>query len=106
MNNHAEKKYDYQRKGIGTIIVKHGLEVAKSLGFTACMTCGNPAIYQGKWVSGIIVSLISKRTTVWKTLTNTYLLLNLSREGFDGTNRLLSFKYYDFSTTNSETEEK
>ena len=33
---------------------------------------------------------------MWKTLTNAYLLLNLSG-GFDGTNRLLSFKYYDFS---------
>jgi len=31
-DNHAEKRYEYQRKGIGTAIVKHGLEIAKSLG--------------------------------------------------------------------------
>jgi len=30
-DNHAEKRYEYQRKGIGTAIVKHGLEIAKSL---------------------------------------------------------------------------
>ena len=105
-DNHAEKKYDYQRKGIGTAIVKHGLEVAKSLGFTACMTCGNPAIYQRKMGFRNYRELDIKKDDSVEDADECVFAIELVPGGFDGTNRLLSFKYYDFFTTNSETEEK
>jgi predicted N-acetyltransferase YhbS len=43
-DNHAEKSYEYQRKGIGTALVMRGLEVAKSLGYTGCMVEGHPLV--------------------------------------------------------------
>jgi len=43
-----KKDMSTSERAIGTAIVKHGLEIAKSLGFTACMTCGNPDVYKRK----------------------------------------------------------
>ena len=97
---------DYQRKDISTAIVKHGLEVAKSLGFTACMTCGNPAIYQRKMGFRNYRELDIKKDDSVEDADECVFAIELVPGGFDGTNRLLSFKYYDFFTTNSETEEK
>jgi predicted N-acetyltransferase YhbS len=47
-DSHKTMQYKYQRKGIGTAIVKHGLEIAKKLGYSACMCCGNSNVYQDK----------------------------------------------------------
>ena len=95
-DNHAEKKYEYQRKGIGTTIVKHGLEVAKSLGFTACMTCGNPAVYQKKMGFKNYRELGIKKDDSVEDLDECIFAVELAPAGSDCTNRLLSYLYYDF----------
>jgi len=95
-DNHAEKKYEYQRKGIGTAIVKHGLEVAKSLGFTACMTCGNPAVYQKKMGFKNYRELGIQKDDSVEDADECIFAIELAPNGFEGTNRLLSFSYYDF----------
>jgi predicted N-acetyltransferase YhbS len=95
-DNHAEKKYEYQRKGIGTAIVKHGLEVAKSLGFTACMTCGHPAVYQKKMGFKNYRELGIKKDDSVEDPDECIFAVELAPAGFDCTNRLLSYLYYDF----------
>jgi predicted N-acetyltransferase YhbS len=50
-DSHSQKTYEYQRKGIGTALVMRGLEIAKTLGYTGCMTCGHPDVYQKKMMA-------------------------------------------------------
>jgi len=95
-DNHAEKRYEYQRKGIGTAIVKHGLEIAKSLGFTACMTCGNPDVYKRKMGLKNYRELGIKKDDSVEDADECIFAIELVPNGFDGTNRILSFSYYDF----------
>jgi len=96
-DNHAEKRYEYQRKGIGTAIVKHGLEIAKSLGFTACMTCGNPDVYKRKMGFKEYRELGIKKDDSVEDADECILQLNLFRMGLMARTGFLAFLIMIFS---------
>ena len=96
-DNHTEKTYEYQRKGIGTALVMHGFEIAKTLGYTGCMTCGHPDVYRKKMGFSDYRELgICKDKSV-DDPDGAVHTKELIPGGFDKTNKLLSYKYYDFS---------
>jgi predicted N-acetyltransferase YhbS/thiamine kinase-like enzyme len=95
-DNHTENTYEYQRKGIGTALVMKGLEIAKSLGFTGCMTCGNPAVYQDKMGFLNYRELGIEKDDSEDDPENCVFAIELVPGGFDMTNKLLTFTYYDF----------
>ena len=96
-DNHAEKSYEYQRKGIGTTLVMRGLEIAKTLGYTGCMTCGHPDVYRKRMGFSDYRELgISKDKSV-DDPDGAVHAIELIPCGFDKTNKLLSYTYYDFS---------
>ncbi len=97
-DSHAEKTYEYQRKGIGRALVKHGLEIAKSLGYTGCMTCGNPEVYQKKMGFHDCRELGIDRDISVDDPEGCVFAIELIPGGFDKTNKLLSYAYYDFTT--------
>ena len=95
-DSHTEKSYEYQRKGIGTALVMHGLKIAKSLGYTGCMTCGHPDVYQKKM--GFLdcrVLGINLDESV-KDPEGCVHAVELVPGGFDKTNKIISYKYYNF----------
>jgi len=71
--------------------VKHGLEIAKSLGFTACMTCGNPDVYKRKMGLKNYRELGIKKDDSVEMLMNAYLQLNLFRMGLMARTGFLAF---------------
>ncbi|MDF2588972.1 MAG: aminoglycoside phosphotransferase [Anaerocolumna sp.] len=96
-DNHTEVAYEYQHEGIGTALVMKGLEIAISLGFTGCMTCGNPAFYQEKMGFLNYRELgITKDDSVDEP-EDCVFAMELVPGGFDKTNKLLKFSYYDFT---------
>jgi len=98
-DNHAEKSYEYQRKGIGTSLVMCGLEIAKSLGYTGCMTCGHPDVYRQKMgFSDYRDFGIVKDDSVDDPEVAVH-AMELVPGGFEKTNKLLSYIYYDFTKT-------
>ena len=100
-DNHAEKSYEYQRKGIGTALVMRGLEIAKSLDYVGCMTCGHPDVYRKKiGFSDYRDFGFAKDDSVYEP-DGAIHAIELAPKGFDMTNKLLSFSYYDF--TRNET---
>ena len=95
-DNHNEKSYAYQRKGIGTALVGHGIKIAKSLGYTGCMTCGHPDVYRKKMGFLDYRELgISKDNSVDDPELAVH-ATELAAGGFDKTNKMLSYAYYDF----------
>ena len=98
-DSHADKSYEYQRKGIGTALVKRGLEIAKSLGYTGCMTCGNPAVYQKKMGFLDCRELGIGRDESVEDPEGCVFAIELAPQGFEGTNKQLSYAYYDFTKT-------
>lgn len=96
-DSHAEKKYEYQRKGIGRALVRRGLEIAKSLGYTGCMTCGNPEVYQKKMGFHDCRELSIARDKSVDDPEGNVFAIELTPGGFDKTNKLLSYAYYDFT---------
>jgi predicted N-acetyltransferase YhbS len=98
-DNHDVKSYEYQRKGIGTALVMCELKIAKFLGYTGCMTCGNPAVYKNKMgFSGCSDFGISWDDSVEDPESFVF-AIELVQSGFDKTNKLLSYSYYDFTKT-------
>jgi predicted N-acetyltransferase YhbS len=97
-DNHVEKVYEYQRKGIGTALVMRGLEIAKSLGYTGCMTCGNPAVYIKKMGFLDCRELGIGRDESVDDPEGCVFAIELVPGGFKKTNKLLSYAYYDFKT--------
>lgn len=107
-DNHADKTYEYQRKGIGTALVMRGLEIAKSLGYTGCMTCGHPAVYQNKMGFLDCRELGISRDESVDDPEGCLFAIELVPSGFEKTSKLISYAYYDFAHTeqiqiNSET---
>lgn len=95
-DDHAAKSYEYQRKGIGTALVMRGLEIAKSLGYAACMTCGNPRVYRDKMgFRGMGELGIARDESVTEPEGAVH-GMELAPGGFGKTNRTLSFAHYDF----------
>lgn len=95
-DNHTEKSYEYQRKGIGTALVMRGLEIAKSLGYTGCMVEGHPDVYRKKMgFSGCRSFGIECDSSV-NDPDGCIHAIELTPGGFDKTNKLLSYSYYDF----------
>ncbi len=98
-DNHAEKFYEYQRKGVGTALVMRGLEVAKSLGYIGCMTCGHPDVYRKKMgFSDFRDFGIVKDDSVDDPEIAVH-AKELVPGGFEKTNKILSYTYYDFTKT-------
>ena len=95
-DNHQSKTYEYQRKGIGTAIVKYGLETAKILGFTACMTCGNPAVYRIKMGFRNYRDFNITRDESVTDPDAAIHAIELKPNGFEKTNKHLTYSYYDF----------
>jgi len=97
LSNYKEKTYKYQRKGIGTALVTRGLEIAKSLGFTGCMTCGHPDVYRKKMgFSDYRDFGIVKDNNVDDPDVAVH-AVELAPGGFEKTNKLLSYAYYDYT---------
>ncbi len=96
-DNHAEKIYAYQRKGIGTALVMCGLEIAKSLGYTGCMTCGHPAVYQKKMGFPDCRELGIGRDESVDDPEGCVFAIELVSGGFEKTSKLISYAYYDFA---------
>lgn len=96
-DNHAEKSHEYQRKGIGTALVMHGLEIAKTLGYTGCMTCGHPDVYRKKMGFSDYrnFGIVNKYST--DVPDGALHAIELVPGGFEKTNKLFSEDYYDFS---------
>ena len=96
-DDHAAKSYRYQRKGIGTALVAQGLDIARSLGYTGCMTCGHPDVYQRKMGFLDCRDLgIEKDDSVDEPY-GALFAKELVPGGFDRTGKRLSFAYHDFS---------
>lgn len=96
-DDHVKKSFEYQRKGIGTALVMRGLEIAKSLGYTGCMTCGNPAVYQKKMGFLDCRILGIDRDDSVDDPEGCVFAIELTPGGFDNTNKLLSYSFYDFT---------
>lgn len=95
-DDHNTKCYKYQRKGIGTALVKRGIELAAALGYTACMVCGNPCVYREKMGFTNYLELgIVKDESVddpdWAIFAR-----ELQANGFQETDKVLSFQSYSF----------
>ncbi len=97
-DNQAENSFEYQRKGIGTAMVINGIEIAKSLGYTGCMTCGNPTVYKKMGFLDCRELGIGRDDSV-DDPEGCVFALELVPGGFDLTNKLLSYAYYDFTQT-------
>lgn len=95
-DNSAENSYEYQRKGIGTALIMYGLEIGKSLGYTGCMTCGHPAVYQKMGFLDCRELGIGRDDSV-DDPEGCVFAIELKPGGFEGTNKLLSYAYYDFT---------
>ncbi len=96
-DDHVEKSYEYQRKGIGTALVMRGLEIAKTIGYAGCMTCGHPDVYKKKMgFSGCVDFGIAVDESVVDGSDYVY-AIELVPGGFNKTNKLLSYSYYDFA---------
>ncbi|MDF2543397.1 MAG: GCN5-related N-acetyltransferase [Herbinix sp.] len=95
-DNHITMQYKYQRKGIGTALVKHGLEIAKKLGYSACMCCGNPQVYQSKMGFHNYLELGLKKDNSVDDPDTCIFATELIEDGFKETNKKLSYKYYNF----------
>ena len=96
-DDHTQKSYEYQRKGIGTALVMRGLAIAESLGYTGCMTCGHPDVYRKKMGFLDYRKLgIGKDKSVEEP-DGALHAIELVPNGFDKTNKLVSEDYYDFS---------
>lgn len=98
-DSHAEKVYEYQRKGIGTALVMRGLEIARSLGYTGCMTSGHPAFYQKKMGFLNCRELDISRDESVDDPEGCVFAIELVPGGFEKTNKLISYAYYDFAHT-------
>jgi len=93
-DSHPEKRYEFQRKGIGSAIVKYGLEKGKSMGFMACVTCGNPAVYRDKMG---FVNFAELGITKGKSITEPYSALfvkEITPGGFAVKDMVLDFPDY------------
>ena len=95
-DSHTEGSYKYQRKGIGTALVAHALKIAQELGYTGCMTCGNPSVYQRKMGFKNYRELGIERDGSVEDPEDCVFAMELVPGGFDETNRILSYAYYDF----------
>jgi len=96
-DDHTAKFYEYQRKGIGTALVMRGLEIAKSLGYTGCMTCGHPDVYRKKMGFTDYRDFGIARDGSGDEPDEAIHAIELAPSGFDRTNKMLSFSYYDFA---------
>lgn len=96
-DSHAEKSYVYQRKGIGTALVKRGLEIAKSLGYTGCMTCGHPDVYRKKMGFSDYRNFGIVKDDSVDDSDKAIHAMELLPGGFEKTKKILSYAYYDFS---------
>lgn len=96
-DSHVDKSYEYQRKGIGTALVMHGLEVAKLLGYTGCMTCGHPDVFKKKMGFLDCRELGIGRDGSVDDPEGCVFAIEIIPGGFEKTNKLLSYTYYDFS---------
>jgi predicted N-acetyltransferase YhbS len=95
-DSHADKSYEYQRKGIGTAIVRYGIKIAKTLGYTVCMCCGHPDVYRKKMGFADYRDFgITKDGSVHDPDEAIH-ALELVPNGFTGTNKRLTYSYYDF----------
>ncbi|MCL2478921.1 MAG: N-acetyltransferase [Treponema sp.] len=95
-DSHKDKTYEFQRRGIGTAIIRAGLEIAITLGFTACVVSGNPAVYRGKMGFRNYYELGIEKDRSVAEPDSTIFALELKPDGFAGTNRVLGFPDYDF----------
>lgn len=95
-DSHEKKSYTYQRRGIGKTILNKGLSIAKELGYTACMTCGNPDIYRVKMGFFDCRDLDIKRDDSVDDPDGCVFARKISDQGFEGTNKTLSYRYYNF----------
>lgn len=98
-DNHTRKNYQYQRKGIDTAIVNHGLDAAKTLGFTACVTEGNPAVYQRKMGFQPCVEAGITADDGVNAPPGCLFAKALVPGGFEHTNKILGCACYDFTKT-------
>ena len=96
-DNHTEKTYEYQRKGIGTALVMRGLAIAKTLGYTGCMCCGHPDVYRKKMGFSDYRELGIRKNDSVDDPDGAIHAIELAPGGFSKTNKLLSYMYYDFS---------
>jgi len=95
-DDHEKKVYVYQRKGVGTALVRRGLESAKSLGYAGCLTSGAPAVYRDKMgFSDIRDFGIEMDETVCEPY-GAIFAYEIVPGCFDITDRTLSFKYYEY----------
>ena len=97
-DNHSEKKYEFQRKGIGTAIVQYGLKIAKSLGYSGCMTCGHPDVYRKKMSFKNYLELGIKKDSSVDDPDGAIHAIEFVPNAFDETNKILSFLHYNFVT--------
>ncbi|MCL2058582.1 MAG: GNAT family N-acetyltransferase [Oscillospiraceae bacterium] len=95
-DSHADKTYEYQRKGVGTALVKRGLEIAKSLGYTGCMVEGHPDVYRRKMGFSDCRDFGIATDGSVDGPEGSIHAIELVPGGFDKTNKLLSYSYYDF----------
>lgn len=96
-DDHIEKSYEFQRKGIGTELVMRGLEIAKSLGYTGCMTCGHPDVYRRKMGFLDYRDFGIRKDGSVDDPESAIHAIELVPGGFEKTSKLLSCAYYDFS---------
>lgn len=85
------------------VLFKHGLEVVKSLDFTAPMSCGSPAIYQKNGFQGLPL-VIQKKDDSVEDPDRCIFTVELAPVGFDGANRPLGYLYYYFLREENEKE--
>lgn len=97
IDNHTEKSYKYQRKGIGSALGKRGLEIAKTLGYVECMTCGHPDVYRKKMRFSDYRDFGITTDESVNDPDGAIHAIELIKNGFAKTNKLLNYSYYDFS---------
>ncbi|MCL2834028.1 MAG: N-acetyltransferase [Treponema sp.] len=95
-DSRRENFFEFQRKGVGQAIIRAGFEIAKSLGFTACVVSGNPDVYHGRLGFRHYYELGLVLDSSVKEAGSTIFASELGPDGFAGTNKILGFPGYDF----------
>jgi len=103
-DNHDEKSYEFQRRGIGTALVARGLAIAKEMGYTGCLTCGHPDVYRKKMGFKDYQAFGIRKDESVGEPDGALHAIELAPGGFDGTSKLLSFKHDDFIRADKDKE--
>ena len=103
-DNHDNKVYEFQRRGIGTALVMRGLAIAKEMGYTGCLTCGHPDVYRKKMGFQDYQAFGIRKDESVGEPDGALHAIELAPGGFDGTSKLLSFKHDEHIRADKDKE--